>query len=152
MSGALRGWSMCAARVGDGQNERAPRRFARHSLPTRYCVNMGQESGRRPKFDPDKVDPREGASQDDPRVFNTSVGEAIRRARQEHGWTQAFLAEQAGLSPNYIARLERGELGPSLFVANRICEALSMDIDNLVAPGAGATRRTGTKRRTLSSG
>lgn len=63
------------------------------------------------------------------------MGEAIRRSRQEHGWTQAFLAEQAGLSPNYIARLERGELGPSLFVANRICGALSIELEVLVTPG-----------------
>ena len=37
---------------------------------------MGQESGRRPKFDPDKheanVDP------EDPKAFNANVGEAIR--------------------------------------------------------------------------
>ena len=111
---------------------------------------MGQESGRRAKIDSDKIDPRESAAHDDPRSFNVSVGEAIRRARQEHGWTQAHLADQAGLSPNYIARLERGELGPSLFVATRICEALSMDVDNLVSPVGVATRRTGTKRRTLS--
>lgn len=111
---------------------------------------MGQESGRRPKFDLDsreaqKLDP----AQDEHRSFNTMVGEAIRRARQEHGWTQAFLAEQAGLSPNYIARLERGELGPSLFVANRICEALDAELDSLVTPGNSltATRKTTTKRR-----
>lgn len=76
------------------------------------------------------------------------VGEAIRRGRQEHGWTQAFLAEQAGLSPNYIARLERGELGPSLFVANRICDALGMELDALVTPpgGAAGTRKTAKRK------
>jgi transcriptional regulator with XRE-family HTH domain len=109
---------------------------------------MGQESGRRPKFDPDKSDSRELAG-DDPKGFNGSVGEAIRRARQEHGWTQAQLADQAKLSPNYIARLERGELGPSLFVAHRICEALSIDLVALVGPSGNATRRTGTKRKAL---
>jgi transcriptional regulator with XRE-family HTH domain len=110
---------------------------------------VGQESGRRPKFDPDRV-ARDG-DKDDPKVFNAGVGEAIRRARQEHGWTQAFLAEQASLSPNYIARLERGELGPSLFVANQICQALGIDIDTLVVPPTGGqqqqTRRTTAKRR-----
>lgn len=81
------------------------------------------------------------------------VGEAIRRSRQEHGWTQAFLAEQAGLSPNYIARLERGELGPSLFVANRICGALAIELGVLVTPGAGTgvqAKKTTTKRRALT--
>jgi ribosome-binding protein aMBF1 (putative translation factor) len=117
---------------------------------------VGQESGRRPKFDPEqapKVGAPAGDEQDEHRSFNVTVGEAIRRARQEHGWTQAHLAEQAGLSPNYIARLERGELGPSLFVANRICGALAIDLEVLVTPGSGAgptaTRRTTTKRRAM---
>lgn len=113
---------------------------------------MGTEqSGRRPKFDPDQRDAKTEA-QEEHRAFNTMVGEAIRRARQEHGWTQAFLAEQAGLSPNYVARLERGELGPSLFVASRICEALGIEIDALVTPPGGAQgrRTTGTKRRALA--
>lgn len=86
--------------------------------------------------------------QDEHRAFNTTVGEAIRRARQEHGWTQAFLAEQAGLSPNYVARLERGELGPSLFVASRICEALTIEIDSLVATPSGAQTQTRAKATT----
>jgi ribosome-binding protein aMBF1 (putative translation factor) len=115
---------------------------------------VGQESGRRPKFDPDQRDARASSSDgtDEHRSFNVTVGEAIRRSRQEHGWTQAFLAEQAGLSPNYIARLERGELGPSLFVANRICGALAIDLEVLVTPGAGGAARTKTttKRRALA--
>jgi transcriptional regulator with XRE-family HTH domain len=86
-------------------------------------------------------------AQDEHRSFNTTVGEAIRRGRQEHRWTQAFLAEQAGLSPNYVARLERGELGPSLFVASRICDALGIEIDVLVAGQSRA--KTATKRRAL---
>lgn len=112
---------------------------------------MGHESGKRPKFELDsKVPPKTPeAVQDEHHQFNTLVGEGIRRARQEHGWTQAFLADQAGLSPNYIARLERGELGPSLFVANRICDALNIALEELVSPGGGA-RKTTTKRRVIA--
>jgi ribosome-binding protein aMBF1 (putative translation factor) len=114
---------------------------------------VGQESGRRPKLDPDQREVRGSTDgQDEHRSFNVMVGEAIRRSRQEHGWTQAFLAEQAGLSPNYIARLERGELGPSLFVANRICTALGIELEVLVTPSTGAaqTRKTTTRRRALT--
>jgi ribosome-binding protein aMBF1 (putative translation factor) len=116
-------------------------------------LDVGQESGRRPKFDPDQRDsriPPDGA--DEHRSFNVTVGEAIRRSRQEHGWTQAFLAEQAGLSPNYIARLERGELGPSLFVAKRICMALTIDLEVLVSPGAPGLpgKKSTAKRRALT--
>ena len=109
---------------------------------------MVQESGRRPKFELEKREPGEGEAVDEHKVFNLTVGEAIRRSRQEHGWTQAFLAEQAGLSPNYIARLERGELGPSLFVANRICDALSTDLEVLVTPGPAGTVTGMVPRRT----
>lgn len=111
---------------------------------------MVEESGRRPKFASDTG----GASgePDEHRAFNATVGEAIRRARQAHGWTQASLAERAGLSPNYIARLERGELGPSLFVANRICGALAIDLVVLVTPTDGPAppaRQTTLKRRAV---
>lgn len=111
---------------------------------------MQGPSGKRPKFELEQaaspsVPPESGA--EDTKSFNTLVGEGIRRARQQLGWTQAVLAEAAGLSPNYIARLERGELGPSFFVANRICGALNIDLDALVAsPGMGLKRST-TKRR-----
>jgi transcriptional regulator with XRE-family HTH domain len=105
---------------------------------------VGQESGRRPKFEP----PQRDAGQEDPKSFNGTVGEGIRRARQERGWTQAFLAEQAGLSSNYVARLERGELGPSLFVANQICQALGIELEALVsAPGPAQGSRKTAKRR-----
>ena len=77
-------------------------------------------------------------------MFASGVGDAVRRARQTHGWTQAQLAEAAGLSPNYVARLERGELGPSLFVAHQLCDALGIDVDALLpstAPPLRSTRR-----------
>jgi transcriptional regulator with XRE-family HTH domain len=59
------------------------------------------------------------------------------------GWTQAQLAMAAGFSANYIARLERGELGPSFFVASRLCAALGIDVSALLeaAPSARTTRR-----------
>jgi transcriptional regulator with XRE-family HTH domain len=86
---------------------------------------------------------RPPAKSDDPKHFASGVGEAVRRARQAQGWTQAQLAEHAGFSSNYIARLERGELGPSLFVAARLCETLGIDVAELLGstPPARTTRR-----------
>jgi len=81
--------------------------------------------------------------------FVSSFGEAIRRGRLARGWTQAALAEASQLSANYIARLERGELGPSLYVAHRISVALGIEIDALVGseeappPVARIRRRVG---------
>ncbi len=66
------------------------------------------------------------------RAFTLRVGEAIRSARRTRDWTQADLAERAELSANYVARLERGELGPSLWVAHKLASALGTSIDALL--------------------
>lgn len=63
--------------------------------------------------------------------------------------TQVQIAERAGLSSNYVARLERGELGPSLFVATRLAEALEVSVDQLVSGGDGQTVRTTTRRKVV---
>src|SRR5260221_2274891 len=81
-----------------------------------------------------------------PEEFQSNVGERIRVARQQKGWTQVELAEAAGLSSNYVARLERGELGASLFVASRLVEALGITLDVFAHPQT-STARTTTKRR-----
>lgn len=101
---------------------------------------MSEQTGRRIRAD------REVETE--PGDFATVVGERIRTARQHRGWTQVELAEASGLSGNYIARLERGELGASLFVASRIAEALGTTIDKLIAaPGARSTTQRSGKRR-----
>jgi len=104
---------------------------------------MLARSGRRPKLSRNSVPP----SPSDPKEFAASVGEAIRRARQELGWTQVQLADAASLSPNYVARLERGELGPSLFVARQICDTLGIDLDSLFAPPDVASTTARRKAR-----
>jgi ribosome-binding protein aMBF1 (putative translation factor) len=117
----------------------------------RYPPFVISDSARR-KVDTEPPPAARPEGQEEHRTFNVMVGEAIRRSRQEHGWTQAFLAEQSGLSPNYIARLERGELGPSLFVAHRICTALAIELEALVTPstGAPAPKRSTTRRRVIA--
>ena len=77
--------------------------------------------------------------------FNLQVGAALREARHARVWTQARLADNAGLSPNFIARVERGEMGVSLFVANRMCRALGIELRALV--GRGGETRSGVVRR-----
>jgi transcriptional regulator with XRE-family HTH domain len=95
--------------------------------------------GRRPKPDA----PRRAAEVTTEAEFAVAVGDGIRRARQQLGLTQVELAERADLSPNYVARLERGELGPSLWVAFRLAEALGVEVESLTAK---VTRRTGKRR------
>lgn len=64
--------------------------------------------------------------------FNTTVGAALRAHRLAKGLTQQSTATLAGLSPNYIARLERGELCPSLRVAHQLCRALGIKVDTVL--------------------
>ncbi len=78
------------------------------------------KSGRRPRST------TEGALTSE--EFAARFGEGIRAARQSRAWTQVQLAEAAGLSSNYVARLERGELSASLFVAHQLCLALDSDV------------------------
>lgn len=84
---------------------------------------------------------RPGAWSTDPKAFAVVVGEGVRRHRQAAGWTQVQLAEAAGLSPNYVARLERGELGASLFVAYQLSRTLGISVRDLVEPTLRTTRR-----------
>lgn len=97
------------------------------------------QTGRRLKSDA-------GLTELDSHDFASNVGDRIRIARAQKGWTQVELADAAGLSSNYVARLERGELGASLFVAMRIAEALGITLD-VLAQAQAPTARTTTKRR-----
>ena len=64
--------------------------------------------------------------------FNVTFGVRIRARRDELALTQRVVAEKAKLSPNYVARLERGELCPSLVVAHALCRALGTSIDQIL--------------------
>lgn len=101
---------------------------------------MRDRSGRRRKIE--VVSDEEAQHQ-----FVSSFGEAIRRGRLARGWTQAQLAEAAELSANYVARLERGELGPSLYVAHRLSSALGVEIGALVGPDEPAAPVARLRRR-----
>jgi transcriptional regulator with XRE-family HTH domain len=63
--------------------------------------------------------------------FAQQLGRRMRRARIERGITQAELALTAGVGANYIPRLERGEMVPSVEAAWRIARALGVSLDGL---------------------
>ena len=53
-----------------------------------------------------------------------SVGENIRRIRQERGISQEKLARDAGISGPMLCQIERGTKNPSLQVAREIARQL----------------------------
>ena len=54
-------------------------------------------------------------------------GGIVRRLRIERGWTKAKLAQRAGITPQYMALVERGENVPSLTVFLDLVEILGAD-------------------------
>lgn len=61
------------------------------------------------------------------------LGEHIRARRKALGLTQEVLAEKAGLSTNYIARLELGSNTPSLPALICLARALGVPVSDLLS-------------------
>jgi len=59
-------------------------------------------------------------------------GAAIRRLRDERGWTQDELASRAGMNASYLGFVERGENVPTLTVILLLAETLGVDAGDLV--------------------
>ena len=60
------------------------------------------------------------------------LGERIRRARKERGWSQAELAEQINSDARQISRYEKGHITPSTEVIVKIAEVLEVSTDYLL--------------------
>lgn len=53
-------------------------------------------------------------------------GEQVRKLRQQRGWSQEYLADEAGLHRTYISSLERGERNVSLENIVKLARALGV--------------------------
>lgn len=61
---------------------------------------------------------------DDPRIL--AFGRRVRTLRKERSWTQAALADFAGLHGNYVSQLERGERNVGLANVLKLADALEV--------------------------
>ena len=61
------------------------------------------------------------------------LGVALRRRRQMLDISLASVADQAGLSPSHISKVENGRLSPSLGTIQALCRALGLSIGGLFA-------------------
>ena len=61
-----------------------------------------------------------------------SVGENIRRIRMEKDFTQAYVAEQAGISQAMLCQIERGTKNPSLQIGKEIADVLECPLECLL--------------------
>ena len=57
-------------------------------------------------------------------AFNKRLGNYIRKVRIEKGLTQQQLADKMGLDFQYISRIERGLISPTLFWITDLAKAL----------------------------
>lgn len=69
-------------------------------------------------------------------AFARQFGAKIKQTRTERGMTQAELAVAAEVGPNYVPRIERGEMTPSVDAAFRLSRALGLTLDDLCSPKA----------------
>jgi transcriptional regulator with XRE-family HTH domain len=66
-----------------------------------------------------------------------SVGESLRRLREDAGLSQASVARAAGVDPTYIGRIEVGNNDPSLRVLAAIGAVLGADVSVRLFPTTG---------------
>lgn len=60
--------------------------------------------------------------------FNKRLGLLIRKKRIERGLTQLELADAMNLDYQYISRIERGLISPTLYWMSKLASALNMPL------------------------
>jgi transcriptional regulator with XRE-family HTH domain len=66
-------------------------------------------------------------------LLRSLIGAALRRTRQEQRRTLADVADAAGVSVPYLSEIERGRKEPSSEVLGAVCDALRIELVELVA-------------------
>lgn len=67
------------------------------------------------------------------KINYAAIGKRIRYIRMERGMTQEKMAEVAGISTNYISRIELGNARFSLAVLIRMSNALDVSTDYILS-------------------
>jgi transcriptional regulator with XRE-family HTH domain len=65
------------------------------------------------------------------------VAGSVRAARLARGWTQRDLARRCGLSHTAIAKVERGEMSPTIASLQKIADSLDLSVTALISQGGG---------------
>src|SRR4051794_17832890 len=56
------------------------------------------------------------------------LGRAVRELREHHNWSQAQLANAAGMTQSAVARFEAGGTVPTLTLLERLAHALDVEL------------------------
>ena len=60
-------------------------------------------------------------------------GATVRQFRENKGWSQEMLAEQADLNRSFVGELERGEAIASLITLEKLATAFGVTVSHLLA-------------------
>ncbi len=63
------------------------------------------------------------------------LGAKVRELREQRGWSQSRLAQEAGMTQPAIARFEAGGTVPTLPVLHRLARSLDADLTVSLTPG-----------------
>ena len=64
-------------------------------------------------------------------MIESRFGQMVRKSRDGRGWSQERLADEAGLSPQAISNIERGQSSPTLANVVSLSQALGIDLSQL---------------------
>lgn len=79
--------------------------------------------------------------------IDPTFGRRLRELREAKGWSQAQLADEAGMLYQNIARIERGESEPVWSTALRLAAALGADVGEFVTSGQAEADRPKRKKK-----
>ena len=65
-------------------------------------------------------------------LIRRTLGDVLRRKRQDEGRTLRQLAAEARISPGYLSEIERGQKEPSSELLAAICDALNIRLSDLL--------------------
>ncbi len=71
-----------------------------------------------------------------PRIWLIALGDAIREARLERGYSQMVLGNKSKTSTNYVGGIERGERCPTVEKIAVLAAALDLALDDLFCRAA----------------
>ena len=63
-----------------------------------------------------------------PKTPDVSVGDTVRRLREQQGISVRALASMSGFSPSFISQVENGQASPSINSLQHICSALQVTL------------------------
>lgn len=81
--------------------------------------------------------------------LSSAFGEVVKARRQGRGWSQAQLAEAAGLHHNYVSLVERGRTWPALDTLQSLAAAFQCELSELIAEAEAQLRAVPANQRAV---